>query len=397
MTDQELEALLKDTESDRVERKESSSESERIRQAICAFANDLPNHERPGVVFVGADDDWNPVRRPISDQMLQNLAHIRSDGNITPFPTMVVQKRILRGAELAVVIVEPSDAPPVRFKGQVWVRVGPRRAIATAEEERRLSEKRRSKDLPFDLAPLPSTGIGDLDLDLFRRVYLPSAVDPEVLQANQRTVEQQLTSLRFMTARDPLCPTVLGVLVVGIDPTSIVPGAYVQFLRIGGERLTDPITNSKELTGPLPELLRSLEELLRINISVASDLTSASTELRVPDYPFAAIWQLALNAVLHRTYEGTNAPVRITWFSDRIEIQSPGGPFGQVTKETFGRPGVADYRNPHLAEALKNLGYAQKFGAGIQIARKELAANDNPQPEFVVESSHVLAVVRRRA
>src|SRR5258708_192775 len=31
--------------------------------------------------------------------------------------------------------------------------------------------------------------------------------------------------------------------------------------------------------------------------------------------------------MLHRTYEGTNTPARIQWFSDRIEILSPGGPY----------------------------------------------------------------------
>lgn len=83
-------------------------------------------------------------------------------------------------------------------------------------------------------------------------------------------------------------------------------------------------------------------------------------------------------------------------FSDRIEIISPGGPFGLVDARNFGNPGVTDYRNPHLAEAMKNLGYVQRFGIGIQIARKELAGNRNPDPEFVVEDTYVAAVIRRR-
>lgn len=58
MTDQELEVLLKDVESDVVERKESLGGDARdtVRQAICAFANDLPDHRKPGVVLVGARD-----------------------------------------------------------------------------------------------------------------------------------------------------------------------------------------------------------------------------------------------------------------------------------------------------------------------------------------------------
>ena len=73
---------------------------------------------------------------------------------------------------------------------------------------------------------------------------------------------------------------------------------------------------------------------------------------------------------MHRTYEGTNSPVRVTWYDDRVEILSPGGAFGQVTPETFGRPGITDYRNPTLAEAMKSLGFAERFGIGLQIVRR---------------------------
>jgi ATP-dependent DNA helicase RecG len=98
---------------------------------------------------------------------------------------------------------------------------------------------------------------------------------------------------------------------------------------------------------------------------------------------------------MHRSYEGTNAPVRLTWFSDRIEIVNPGGPYGIVTAANFGQPGVTDYRNPHLAEAMKVLGYVQRFGVGIATARRLLADNSNPAPEFEPRDTHVLVTIRR--
>lgn len=118
MEDRELEALLlADLESDRVERKSSLSDRDDIRKAICALANDLPGHRKPGVCFVGVDDRGRCTQLPITDQLLLMLANFRSDGNLLPFPTVTVQKRILGGCELAVVLVEPADAPPVRFHG----------------------------------------------------------------------------------------------------------------------------------------------------------------------------------------------------------------------------------------------------------------------------------------
>jgi ATP-dependent DNA helicase RecG len=98
--------------------------------------------------------------------------------------------------------------------------------------------------------------------------------------------------------------------------------------------------------------------------------------------------------VMHRNYEGTSAPVRVNWFEDRVEIQNPGGLYGQVTPESFGK--VTDYRNPVLAEALRALGYVEKFGAGISRARAVLARNRNPPPEFTFDPSYFQVTVRAR-
>jgi ATP-dependent DNA helicase RecG len=109
-----------------------------------------------------------------------------------------------------------------------------------------------------------------------------------------------------------------------------------------------------------------------------------------------ALQQLIRNAVMHRTYENTNAPVRVYWFDDRIEIVNPGGPFGIVTRENFGRPGISDYRNPNLADAMKVMGFVQRFGIGLQTARAEMKRNGNPDIEFQIEPMTVLATVRRQ-
>lgn len=57
-SDNELEALLDDIESDFVEHKESwkGDAPENGRQSVCAFSNDLPDHRKAGGLFVGAKD-----------------------------------------------------------------------------------------------------------------------------------------------------------------------------------------------------------------------------------------------------------------------------------------------------------------------------------------------------
>src|SRR4051794_25729267 len=104
MDDRELEALLQDMESDRVERKEAVSDQDRLREAICAFANDLPDHRRPGVLFLGVKNDGSCANLPITDRLLLELAGFRSDGNILPLPGISVEKKTLAGCTMAVIV-----------------------------------------------------------------------------------------------------------------------------------------------------------------------------------------------------------------------------------------------------------------------------------------------------
>jgi ATP-dependent DNA helicase RecG len=394
--DAELLGMLHDLESDHVERKESfrGDAPTAVREAVCAFANDLPDYRVPGVVFVGVRNDGSPAGLQITDELLRQLADIKTDGNIVPPPTMTVTKRLLGSADVAVITVAPSDSPPVRYRGRIWIRIGPRRGIATPQDERILNEKRRRHLLPFDVSPFPPATLSDLDVVRFRAEYLPAAFAPDVLAGNERTVEQQLAVTKMIVSADEPTATVLGLLVLGIATRDFLPGAYIQFLRLDGRELADRIVDEQVIDGPLADVLRRIDDKLEAHNRTAVEITGDAREIRRSDYPMAALQQYVRNAVMHRTYEGSNMPVRIYWYGDRIEITSPGGPFGAVSVENFGWPGVADYRNPNLAEALKVLGFVQRFGVGLAIAQRALERNGNPPAEFVVEPGHIGVIVR---
>ena len=395
-TDKELLRIIEAGETDRVEFKESLSggAAEGIREAICAFANDLPHYQQPGFIFVGVSDNKTIVGLPVTDQLLRQLADMKTDGNIVPPPSLTVEKYVLQDKEIAVATVQPSDSPPVRFKGAIHIRTGPRRGIATAQDERILNEKRRYGDIPFDLHPSPAASISDLNLVRFENEYLPQVVTAEVLQANERTPEERLTATKMTTPGDERTPTVLGMLVIGKNPQDFLPGAYLQFLRIDGNELADNILDNEEMCGTIPDLLRRLDDKLTAHNRIAVDFTTGVVEQRTELYPLAALQQITRNAVMHRTYEATHAPIRVSWFNDRIEVLSPGGVFGVVTAANFGQPGLTDYQNPNLAEAMKNLGYVQRFGVGIPTARRLLKAAGHPEPEFAINDTNVLATIR---
>lgn len=389
-TQDALEALMRELESDRVERKRSGADRSGIRRNLCAFANDLPGRGTPGVIFVGVEDDGGCAGLSVDDRLLRQLAGMRDDGNILPLPSIVVEKRQIAGCDVAVIIVQPSRDTPVRYKGRAWIKVGPTVREASPEEEQRLAERRRSGDLPFDLRQGAADSLGDLDLDFIRAHYLPNAIAPDVLERNRRSLEDQLRSLRLLVGDRP---TWGALLAFGRDPQRWIPGAWVQFLRIDGSSITDPIRDQKALTGRLDDVLRKLDELFTLSVSVRTTVAGEPREVRQPDYPVAALQQLGWNAVMHRSYEGTHAPVRVYWYADRIEITSPAGLYGRVTRDNFGK-GVTDYRNSLVAEIMHHLGFGQRFGLGVPLAQEALQENGNPPAAFDFQPTQVAVTLR---
>lgn len=100
-----------------------------------------------------------------------------------------------------------------------------------------------------------------------------------------------------------------------------------------------------------------------------------------------------MNAVMHRDYEAT-APIRFYWFADRIEIQNPGSLYGEASRENFPRQNA--YRNPVVAEAMKTLGYVNRYGSGVERAQEAPKTNGNPPAAFCFEDTYFLATMKTR-
>ncbi len=392
MDDNELAALLADTESDRSERTTSTRNTDKFGEAICAFANDLANHGVPGYLFVGATAEGRASGAPITDQLLQSLAAIRADGNLLPPPVINVSKRPLGGGEMAVVEVLPSPLPPVRYKGTAWVRVGPRRARATEADERALSERRAALARTWDARPCAGAALDDLALSLFE-AYRIEAISKEVLAENHRSMEDQLASLRFLDRRTGV-PTNAAILLFGKDVQGFIPGAYVQYVHYEGLDATSEVLRERRFSGDLMAVLRDLSSLADEVARAHPVEIDALREKTVYDYPPAALRETLINAVVHRDYE-SNTPIMILQFQDRMEIHNPGGLYGDMRQEDF--PGATAYRNPVIAEAAKILGFVNRFGRGVPRTIGAMNANGSPHPEFMPKERHFLVILRKRS
>ena len=255
------------------------------------------------------------------------------------------------------------------------------------------SEHIEKCESPDDMQSMPDSEIEtDLDMYYFKTKYLPRAVSKEIVEKNDRDEKIQMRSLGLVDRN--FTPTMTAILIMGNNPRNWFPGAYIQFIRFEGTTLTDPVKDQKEILGTLPEQILRIEDVFKAHISVPLEL-SEKQHIISPEYPIKALSQLVRNAVIHRDYRSFT-PVRVLWFSDRIEIQSPGGLHGGLNIDQFGQEGIVAYRNPTIALALKNLGFIERFGFGIPQAKRVLKENGNPPLELKQIESFVWVVVKKK-
>jgi ATP-dependent DNA helicase RecG len=387
ITQDQLTQMLADTESDRIEKTISKTDIDKFGEAICSFSNDMANLGLPGYLIVGAHDNGTLNNTIIDEHFMQILLGFRTDGRIVPPPAMIVAKFSYPEGDIAVVEVQPSTVPPVRYKGKVCVRIGPRKATANESEERKLSEKRSTFARSFDTQPCYGSTLEDLSTDIFKITYLPSAIDEETLIANGRKIKEQLASLKFYDLGSD-CPTNAGVLMFGKNPLFFLAGAYVQYVRFTGNDEVSEFEYEQKFSGDLTTQMKVMDDFIKSQI-IKKVLYNIGEEHKY-NFPIAALRELLFNAIIHRDYQ-SNAPIKFYEFQDRIEISNAGGLYGKVRPENF--PTENDYRNPTLAEASYNLGYVNRFNLGVKRAKASLEKNGNPSPNFIIDQLTSFGVI----
>lgn len=175
------------------------------------------------------------------------------------------------------------------------------------------------------------------------------------------------------------------------DPIKFFPGAYSIFSAYKGHDRSEPTSEKHEILGPAVRQAERIIELLNVQSYTAIDKDdSAPNALK---YPPKAIREAVVNALAHRSYE-SDQPVRVTVFSDRIEINSPGGLPRPIIEADFKKGKSFPYwRNQSLAYFFNKLHLAQSEGQGIPTIFRTMSELGCPEPEFKVSKDNLLCVL----
>ena len=321
-------------------------------KTIVAFANTAG-----GTLLLGVEDGSRHVRG-VRDvlRLEERLANLISD-RITPRLVPEIEILRWRRTQVLAVQVHPSPVRPHWLTregsfGGVYVRVGStnRRADAEMVEELR----RVARGDGFDEQPMPGLDSEAID---FRAAS-------ESFAAVRKLARRDLETLRLVTNHQGhKVPTVGGVLLFGKDRARHFPDAWIQAGRFDG---TDKrrIVDRAEIRSLA---VRSVEEAITFvnkHVLYGAEIGSVRRTDRW-SLPPVAVREAVINAVVHADYAQRGAPLRLSIFDDRLEVENPGLlPFG-LTIEDLPR-GVSKLRNRVIGRVFHTLGLIEQWGSGIQ-------------------------------
>lgn len=357
---------------------------------IAAFANG-----GGGLLLCGVRDSGEIVgmSRPRLDEVDRLLVELSTDA-IDPPVRIRVLRREIEGKAILVVEIPPGDAQH-DSPGGSFVRVGASKRRMTADERLRLAQRRsQARYRWYDEQAVPQTGFGTLDADLWKPL-----LTEEGAAAPKSGVEK--LGLLAPDENGTLRASVAGILVACREPERYLPNACIAATRYRGRDRASGQADARMITGPLDRQITEAVSFVIRNMAVAAEKVPARAEL--PEYRAEAVFEAVVNAVAHRDYGMRRSRIRISMFSDRLEIQSPGGPpndlevadlpHRQATRNELltsllGRMSAAGIRG-----AAGRLHFIERRGDGVPIIRRSTQELTGRFPEFRLVGESELCVV----
>jgi len=363
---------------------EPSSDSKRLAEHLSAFAN-----LAGGGFLVFGMTPFGEMKGLAQEEIKRAVASLGNIARDGLQPSCQIDHVIMEypglsaGVALLIVHIPETSQKPVHIRGKSiefsFIRSGGQTRKMDESEIRRAmlsSRPQRFEELPLATSD-PEAIARTLDIvPVCERLKKPYPDDP------QKRLEL-LADLGFVVrAAGKAVPTYLGVLIACRD-LNAVPGCERFGIQVTQFRGSSKLSAQKELyyqEGYVHCFDRMIGDIMAL--LPHSEVLERATRKTVPVYPELALRELIANAVVHRDYSRTDSRVQVEIFDDRIEITNPGSllPEMEVNRLIDQQPRA---RNEVLTSFMRNLGFCEERGSGIDRAALQMELYGLPALEFV--------------
>ena len=366
--------FLRRNESRTLEFKQDLSSPDRVLRAIVAFANTTG-----GTLVVGITDDRHPVGLAAAATEEERLANIIASG-VEPAISPDFQVANETGRDFLVVRVPRFPGVfYVKREGEVagvYVRHGSTNRRATAEQVAEL--RRQAQAGTFDNQLCAGATLADFDQVAARLLFAGAGVALPLAKME--------TLGLLVRSDDTWLPTNGAIILFGTPAARArcFPNARVQAARFAGSTKAE-FLDQLEPDNQGVSILAALEEVprfVRRNTRTASRITGETLRRQdVPEYSAVALREVLVNALAHADYSRHGMSIKVAIFSNRVEVENPGGwPLG-LSEEDF-RHGVSRARNPVIAGVLHKLTIMENWGSGFERIETDAQQLGYPVPAW---------------
>lgn len=378
---------LKKTESNYIEVKSARNGCPKIFDTLSSFSN----QQNGGTIIFGVDenDDYNvcgvydaaDLQKKIMEQSLQMEPVVR------PLCTVaVVDGKTVVSAEIQEM---DNFHKPCFYKGTgrlrgSYVRVADGDRLMTEYEV--YSYEAFKQDIHDELRTNDRAEMTDINTEEYQMYLLELKKNKPHLA---KLEEKEINRLQGFVVDNK--PTIAALMLFSVYPQAYFPQLCITAVSVPGKEMSatgsvgERFIDNKRIEGSITQMLNDALIFVRKNMKVKT-IIDAETGMRNDrtEYPVIAVRELVLNALIHRDYSihTESAPITITMYSDRMEIENPGGLYGRMTLDSLGFVS-ADTRNPYIAGALEIMGETENRYSGIPTIRSAMKNAGLPQPVFV--------------
>ena len=347
---------------------------------FAAFAN-----TDGGVVLCGVTDKGNVqgLSREQMDELERVLTEICTD-TIKPSIRPAIFRREIEEGKPFLFVEIPQGYALHDSPGGGYHRVGSSKRKMTSDERLRLAQKRgQSRFLWFDKQPIPGTGFGSLDESLWKPLLsAEGATDPELALEKMGLLIKDENGITHAT--------VAGLLLCSLSPEQWLPNACISATCYRGTDRASGQIDAQTITGPLNRQIAEAVAFAVRNMRVGAYKNPARTDL--PQYSEKALFEAIVNAVAHRDYAIRGSRIRLSMFTDRLEINSPGDLPNNLTIESMdvrqstrnealtsmlGRMSVGNIRGSEERQF-----FMERRGDGVPIIFRETTALSGEPPQY---------------
>lgn len=341
-------------------KKDLSEDLDRLKDHVNAFGNTPCG----GLFVFGVRKDFKFSEDPLDQEaIIDTVSKVARDSQ-SPALQVVTHQIDIGGRQLLAIEILPSSTLPVFVRGRdpwtsgAFIRNGHSTRVMTDFEIRDLMA--RSRSLPQDAEPLEDATLEQLDLQALETYLKPFRADQGFSAANVEVLNDNCV-VKMVGSR--YVPTLAGWLMFGNNPQALrsLKNAIIEFQQFSGRTRENPI-KKLDIVGTLPQQVALASSTLLQNVWKVPKLQGLRRE-DLPSYDETSLREVITNSVVHRDYKQLHQPVKIAMFTDRIEVENPGGLLPGLTPLNLLHKRA--WRNETIANLMVKLGLGEMDGQGI--------------------------------